>query len=301
MLGLIVHGTRSTPRKRIFEPHQRRRATVFRSILRTSFVASAVVAAGFASGTLAQPSKSHPDFSSRNFGWVTMRGGVVAMPGSPAPVGQDPSRPLVANNTGQQPTFPYADLNNTNLTPFARDGLKKANDLSDSGFAMYSRGSRCWATGVPVALNSVVQPIFFIQTPKEVITIGQGDQTVRHIYMDVEHSANPKPSWYGESVGHYEGEWLVIDTIGQNTKTVLDAYRTPHSAKLHTVERWRMIEDGKTLEVVTTIDDPETYNAPWQGLRKYRRGQAQLGEQICAEGNFLLFDYGIPVANKPDF
>ncbi len=174
---------------------------MFGSILRTSFVASAVVAAGFASGTLAQPSKSHPDFSSSNFGWVTMRGGVVAMPGSPAPVGQDPRRPLVANNTGQQPTFPYADLGNPNLTPFARDELKKANDLADTGFAMYSRGSRCWATGVPVALNSVVQPIFFVQTPKEVTTISQGDQIVRHIYMDVPHSANPKPSWYGESVG----------------------------------------------------------------------------------------------------
>jgi len=174
---------------------------VFGPILRTSFVASAVVAAGFASGTLAQPSKASPDFSSMSYGWVSLRGGIVPMPGSPPPVGQDPKRPLVANNTGQQPTFPYADLNNPNLTPFARDGLKKANDLSDSGFAMYSRASRCWATGVPVALNSVVQPIFFIQTPKEVTTISQGDQVVRHIYMDVPHSPNPKPSWNGGSVG----------------------------------------------------------------------------------------------------
>ena len=218
---------------------------MFGSILRTSFVASAAVAAGFASGTLAQPSKSYPDFSSSSFGWVTMRGGVAAMPGSPPPVGQDPQRPLVANNTGQQPTFPYADLNNPNLTPFARDGLKKANDLADSGFAMYSRGSRCWATGVPVALNSVVQPIFFIQTPREVTTISQGDQVVRHIYMDVPHSPNPKPSWYGESVGHYEGEWLVVDTIAQDTRTFIDNFRTPHSDKLHVVERYHLIDGGK--------------------------------------------------------
>ena len=76
---------------------------MFGSILRTLFVASAVVAAGFASGTLAQPSQSYPDFSSSSFGWVSMRGGIVAMPGSPAPVSQDPQRPLVPNNTGRQP------------------------------------------------------------------------------------------------------------------------------------------------------------------------------------------------------
>jgi len=131
--------------------------------------------------------------------------------------------------------------------------------------------------------------------------IFDGDMQVRHVYMDVSHSANVKPSWYGESVGHYEGDTLVVDTIGQNTKTVVDAYRTPHSDKLHVVERWRMVDNGNTLEVLVTVDDSDTYNQPWQGLRRYRRGQGQLGEQICAEGNFLLFDYGVPVAKTPDF
>jgi hypothetical protein len=87
----------------------------------------------------------------------------------------------------------------------------------------------------------------------------------------------------------------------QNTKTVVDAYRTPHSDKLHVVERRRMVDNGDTLEVLVTVDDSDTYNQPWQGLRRYRRAQEQLGEQICAEGNFLLFDYGIPVAKTPDF
>jgi hypothetical protein len=50
-----------------------------------------------------------------------------------------------------------------------------------------------------------------------------------------------------------------------------------------------------------TVEDSDTYNQPWQGLRRYRRAQGQLGEQICAEGNFLLFDYGVPVAKTPDF
>ena len=278
---------------------------MFRSILKISCVAGAVVAAGYASGTLAQSSNGHPDFSSAGFGWVSLRGGIVPMPGSPAPVGQDPKRPLVANNTGQQPTFPYADLNNVNLTPFALDGLKKANGLADEGFAMYSRASRCWATGVPVSINSVVQPIFFVQTPKEVLTIGQGDQTIRHIYMDVPHSANPKPSWYGESVGHYEGEWLVVDTIAQDTRTFIDNFRTPHSDKLHVVERYHLINGGDTLETQVTIEDPASFVKPVQLQMRARKAQGGIIESRCADGEsfnpFGQKEEPIPTAAKPDF
>ena len=277
---------------------------MFGSIFKTSFVTSAAVAALFASDALAQPSKSYPDFSSSGFGWVTMRGAGI-VPGSPPPVSQDPQRPLVPNNTGKQPTFPYADLSNPNLTPFARDGLKKANDLSDSGFAMYSRGSRCWATGVPVALNSVVQPIFFIQTPREVTTISQGDQVVRHIYMDVPHSPNPKPSWYGESIGHYEGEWLVVDTIAQDTRTFIDNFRTPHSDKLHVVERYHLIDGGKTLEAEVTIEDPASFIQPVHIQMHWRKSQGPIVESRCADGEsfnpFGQREEPIPVASRPDF
>ena len=231
--------------------------------------------------------------------------GVAAMPGSPPPVSQDPERPLVANNTGKQPTFPYADVSNPNLTPFARDGLKKANDLADSGFAMYSRASRCWATGVPVALNSVVQPVFFIQTPGEVTTISQGDQVVRHIYMDVPHSPNPKPSWYGESVGHYEGEWLVVDTIAQDTRTFIDNFRTPHSEKLHVVERYHLIDSGKTLEAEVITEDPESFIQPVHIQMHWRKSQGPIIESRCADGEsfnpFGQKEEPIPVANRPDF
>ena len=72
---------------------------------------------------------------------------------------------------------------------------------------------------------------------------------VRHIYLNVPHSANPKPSWYGESVGHYEGgDTLVIDTIGQTDRTFADNYRTPHSEKLHVTERFHLTNDGKNLQ-----------------------------------------------------
>ena len=91
------------------------------------------------------------------------------------------------------------------------------------------------------------------------------------------------------------------DTIGMNTKTVVDPHRTPHTEKLHVVERWRMVDDGKALEVSFTVEDPDTFNEPWSGSRLYRRAQQPYMEEVCAENNQHLFDYHIPVAHKPDF
>jgi len=115
------------------------------------------------------------------------------------------------------------------------------------------------------------------------------------------HSPNPRPSWYGESVGHYEGDTLVIDTVGLNDKTFLDNYRTPHTEKLHVTERWKLIDGGKTLEVNVRVEDPDAFNEPWSAILRYDRVQQPMLEEICAENNQHLFDYHIPVANKPDF
>src|SRR6202030_4446758 len=100
-----------------------------------------------------------------------------------------------------------------------------------------------------------------------------GDQQVRRIYLDVPHSENPKPSWYGESVGRYEGDALVIDTVAQNDKTFLDYYRTPHTTKLHVVERWRLIDDGQKLEATYTVDDDGAFHHALSAVRQYLRVQ----------------------------
>src|SRR5271169_6068029 len=143
--------------------------------------------------------------------------------------------------------------------------------------------------------------MFFVQTPQQVRMIAQHDNDVRRVYMNVPHSANLKPSWYGESVGHYEGDTLVIDTIGLSDKMVLDVYRTPHTDKLHVVERWRIVDGGKMMEATFTVDDPDAFYEPWSAMRRYRRAERVDAEIICAENNQHLFDYHIPVANKPDF
>ena len=251
----------------------------------------------------AQPAPAIPDFSSNLTAWAGRIGvDFAAVPGSPPPNHQDPAHPFVPNGTGAQPTYRIADLAaNENLKDWAKDVMKKDNDEVLKGKIAFTPRQSCMPAGVPGFILYGGGATYFVQTPKEVTMIFDGDMQVRHIYMNVPHSKNPKPSWYGESIGHYEGDTLVIDTIGQNTKSLVDAYRTPHTDRLHVVERWRQIDEGKGLEVLVTIDDPDTFNKPWQATRRYRRVQQQISEQVCAEGNFLLFDYGIPTAKLPDF
>jgi hypothetical protein len=268
--------------------------------LRACLLAGGILAIGAAAGASAQPA-SIPDFSSNQAAWRGPNGtDFIPVEGSPSPMTDDPAHPHVANNTGKQPAYRIADLTNPNLMPWAKDIMKKDNDEVLAGKIAYTPGQSCKPSGVP-DYNLSGGPFFFIQTEKEVLQIETGERHARHIYLNVPHSANVKPSWYGESVGHYEGDTLVVDTIGQNTKTFVDGYRTPHTDKLHVVERWRVINDGKQIEVHMTIEDPGTYYQPWQAIRRFGRVQDTLGEEICQEGNFILFDYGIPVADKPDF
>jgi hypothetical protein len=124
---------------------------------------------------------------------------------------------------------------------------------------------------------------------------------VRHVYLNVPLSTNPKLSWYGESVGHYEiGDTLVIDTIGMNDKSFVDNYLTPHSTQLHVVERFKMTEGGKTLEVLITVDDPGAFNMPWSAVQVYRlRYRGDWDDDICAENNGSHFNYAMTAMPQP--
>jgi hypothetical protein len=243
-----------------------------------------------------------PDFSSNHVGWVGMGAGFLPVPGHLPPVTNDPAHPFVPNGTNAQPTFPIADLSNPNLKPWVKERMKKDNDEVLAGKVAYTARSSCMPAGVPAFMAyGGPTPVYFVQTPKQVLIIFSGDHQVRQIHLNVPHSENPKSSWYGESVGHYEGDTLVIDTIGQNTKTFVDNYRTPHSEKLHVVERWTMVDGGKAMEVAFTVEDPDAFYEPWSGMRRYRRVQEAMAEDVCAENNQHLFDYHIPVADRPDF
>ena len=228
------------------------------------------------------------------------------------PMTADPAHPYynnaVANDLHVAPTYRIADLNGPaakNTMPWALEALQKQNALVLANRNGETRQARCWETGVP-DIHEAPWEMYFIQTPKEVVMLLSGaGPMVRRVYLNVPHSKNPKPSWFGESVGHYEGgDTLVVDTIGLSDRTFVDGYRTPHTNQLHVVERFKITDGGKLLDVSFTADDPGTFYKPW-GARKPRyRVDYPYDERVCASHNDDVLHQGfdpVPTATALDF
>jgi hypothetical protein len=239
--------------------------------------------------------------------WVGIGiGAFFEVPGSPTPIVQDPAFPYVsngqANRTGAQPTDRMADISNPNLKEWAREEMRAENERVINGKFAYTSRTACRSAGVPGFDVTLSGSLFIHQSTDKVTLVFDGNAETRHIWLDVGHSDNLRPTGYGESVGHYEGDTLVVDTIGLNDTTYIDNWRTPHSDRLHVTERWRLIEDGEKLEILITIEDPETFNEPWQALRQYDRVSRNFLENICAESvREDVVEYGIPITDRRDF
>lgn len=261
-------------------------------------------------------------------GWIATSTEFFPPPSGAGPVAQDPAYPHVSNEeyraTGRQPTLQIADLGNPILQSWVKDDLRRRNELVLAGKGDLSPAVNCWPVGVPGFLLLTIQPIFFIPGPKEVVMVWQGDHhQMRRIYLIGRHSQHVNPSWFGDSIGHYEGDTLVVDTIGLNTKTVTDFFFTPHTEKLHVVERFRVSADGRTMQARIHVEDPGAFTMPWDAVQHYRRvepgvaenetplspisGSTAAGpliERICAENPHNYFGNGmapIPESEKPDF
>src|SRR6195256_6357138 len=211
----------------------------------TKLRSGAMLAGAFFIAGASWPASSQtapPNFAPNpSVGWVAMSGEFTPPPSGPGPVLRDPAHPRVSNDDyrarGVQPTFPMGDLSSPILQPWARDVLRKRNELALSGKAAFPRQASCWPVGVPAFLLYPVQPVYFVQSPKEVVMIWQADHQVRRVHLTDKLSARVKPSWFGESVGHYEADTLVVDTIGLDARTAVDGFQTPHTEQLHVVER----------------------------------------------------------------
>jgi hypothetical protein len=278
----------------------------------------------------AAQSVSPPDFAPNPaVGWIATPGSFLPPASGPGPVPTLDLRHGSANagflERGTQPIFEMGDPAAPILLPWAREQVRARNDTIMAGKPGFTRQASCWPNGTPAFLLYPQQPVFFVQSPKEVLMIWQGDHQVRHVYMNMPHSKNPKPSWNGESVGHYEGDTLVIDTIAISEKTLVDNFGTPHTAQLHTIERYRMSDDRMRLEVTLHVEDPGAFTTPWDAMQRYRRSEPKVAEppkraddflsaagnagpiieSSCAENPHGLFDapgtLPIPSAARPDF
>jgi hypothetical protein len=156
------------------------------------------------------------------------------------------------------------------------------------------------------------------------------------VRLNASHPSRVSPSAMGDSVGHYEGDTLVIDTVGIETGSIpiIDRYGTPRSEALHIVERYRLVDyetaneaaerhqkqdgpaglggnvsvdpdyRGKGLQLQFTVEDPKVFTAPWSAAITYRRTKGSWTEQICAENSFEYYSgkaTAIPTADMPDF
>ncbi len=133
--------------------------------------------------------------------------------------------------------------------------------------------------------------------------------------MNVAHSEDPTHSWYGESIGHYEGgNTLVVDTIGLDDKGPIDRYNIPHTRDLHVVERHIINADRTEVKVEMTITDPGAFKQPWRGMMVYGRSMArgttdvpaEWEEYVCNENSTEYFIpeeelVPVPSATRRDF
>jgi hypothetical protein len=200
-----------------------------------STILAGLFCVGTAIGSAQGQGASRRDTSTPNFspssmvGWLKAGVGDEFLPPDtgPGPVVSDPAHRYVGSfllTTGNAKPFKIADLTNPILKPWVVEQMRKANEDVIAGKVGFTARSRCWPHGVPGFLLYPVHPIFFIQTSNQVVMTWGQDFQVRHFYLNVPHSISLKPSWYGESVGHYEnGDTLVVDTIGLNDKTYVTA------------------------------------------------------------------------------
>ena len=261
-------------------------------------------------------------------GWFAYSRLYIPPRSGPGPVRPDPAHVLVSNDefreSGKQPTFPMGDPNSPILKPWAADSIRKTNARILAGKPAYSMHATCRPTGVPMfLLIPMTIPMYIVQGPREVLLILEDFADVRHIYVTDKHRPNVKPSWYGDSIGRYEGDTLVVDTIGLNDKTFIDQFMTPHTTQLHVIERFHLTDGGKVLEVNIHVDDPGAFTTPWDAVQRFRQfeqittkkpvaslallatpEEGPLIEAICAENpNSLmgLSDLAVPQTTSPDF
>jgi hypothetical protein len=223
------------------------------------------------------------------------------------------------------------DYANPILKPHAAEVVKKQGEMSLAGEGYPTPSNQCWPPGVPYIFWDFWMEM--IQTPNKVAMIYRHGNEVRWVRLNEPHPAQLVPSWHGDSVGHYEGDTLAVDTVGMKVGpfSMVDMYGTPQSPALHVIERYRLVDydlakdaiernekenfrasgggefdpnyRGKVLQLQFTVEDENVFTMPWSATITYRPAVSPRTDLICAEnplepGGKLA---AVPRADKPDF
>lgn len=276
---------------------------------------AAVIASAAIGAASAQTHPNIPALASPDFGWQSNLEDWQDPPKGSAhgPMREDPAFPFIGNaemgRTGAQANNRITNSKDPILKPWVQQAIQATNDevLQGKVDVPFTSQSRCYPGSVPGQLLYPFEPFYVIQTTDVVWMMWQRDHVVRRIFLNREHSKDIVPSWFGESVGHYEnGNMLVVDTIGlaAKPKSFIDNFRTPHSEKLHVVERFTIAPDGNSLSAVVTVDDPDAYNGPLTMTQRWFKFRGPMLETVCSENNDDHFSQGlfdVPQADKADF
>jgi hypothetical protein len=305
-----------------------------------------VASAGEPTGSVTSGTGSIPDFSHV---WMHPAFPWFEPPASgPGPVTNKsrwPQRPGDSSGSVALPPLPagvegvsdydqlVGDYTNPILQPWAAQVVKKFGEMSLAGIVYGNPSNQCWPMPMPFIYKQFMVEI--IQRPGTVLIIYTAPGTdVRRVRLNDHHPETLTPSWYGDSVGHYEGDTLVIDTVGVKTDrpyAMLDLFGTPYTKSLHIVERYRLREyddvkdaiernkkenwlmngdvysnhRGKFLQLQVTIEDAGVFTTPWTSTLTYVPGPPVMAEAVCAENVHQYYydrsDSDVPRAEKPDF
>jgi hypothetical protein len=135
-----------------------------------------------------------------------------------------------------------------------------------------------WVSCRPGAVSTMTMPrekIVIMESADEVTLLFEMPRMVRRVRMNASHPERPEPGYLGDSVGHWEGGTLVVDTLGFNGYAELDARGQPTSVRLHTIERFTPTADGNSIDIETTIEDPEYYTQPFTIKRSWKKSPAR--------------------------
>jgi hypothetical protein len=264
---------------------------------------------------------STPDFSGI---WVHSIPGFEPLPSGPTSLVNRSRR----NGIGDLLQL-VGDYTNPILKPEAAEVVKKHGEISSKGIGYPTPRNQCWPGGVPFVFSSGATQL--LQRPDKITILYNYDHQVRQVRLNQSHPAQVTPSWYGDSVGHYDGDTLIIDTVGIKIGpfAMVDWYGTPHTGALHVVERYRLIDygaakegferdarenlvapgirdadyRGKYLQLQFTVEDEGVFTRPWTATMTYGLSLVDWAEAVCAE-NTLWFpgqEAAVPTADKPDF
>ncbi len=178
------------------------------------------------------------------------------------------------------------------MTPWAMEQFKAARSGKQNAALKVATSNdprlKCDPAGVPRVYFSA-RPMEFIQTTNRVFVFYEEDHNWRQIWTDGRAiPKDPDPTYMGYSVGKWEGDTLVVDTVGSNDKTWLDSLGHPHSEALHVVERIKRV-DHDTLQIAFTLEDPKAYTKPWTtASRTFKlKPSYDLTEEFCVPDDNL--------------